>query len=66
MNTNKEGNKLPEPKIKKAIKSLNIRQKRISAIKPNVSFCDECGFRSRTANHNQGTHHKNAIRSAAK
>lgn len=57
-NTDEHGNKIPQPKIKKKDFSRMLREFRMQENKP--AFCDMCGFRVRTTNHENGRHHQSA------
>jgi len=56
--TDEHGNKLPQPRILKKDFSQMLRERRMLQNKP--AFCDMCGFKVRTANHENGRHHQTA------
>lgn len=56
--TDKQGNKILQPRIKKRDKSKIERIIAVSKAKQGKSKrCPDCGYRMRTAGHSAGTHH---------
>ena len=57
------GRKQAQHRISKKVKSANIRQRRLAGVASlidkhrNPIFCTTCGFRVRSTNHSQGSHH---------
>lgn len=52
------GNKISQPQVSKKDKSQMKREVRIMQRElMNPSFCDRCGFRVRSLNHQLGRHH---------
>lgn len=62
--TDEDGNKLPQTRTNKKVFSRNVRERRIQSVVMqggmNPAFCDMCGFRVRTINHESGQHHQSA------
>lgn len=61
-NTDKEGNKLPQPRMKKREKSIRERQIIIAEMgNPSAPehprHCSVCGFRDRSPGHKTGNQH---------
>ena len=56
--TDEYGNKLPQPRIKKKAASQMKRERRMLQNKP--AFCDMCGYKVRSLNHESGKHHQTA------
>jgi len=52
--TDEQGNKLPQPRIKKTVKSANER----AQTKHLSTRCCGCGFRARGPEHSNGAHHR--------
>jgi len=73
MNTDKDGNKIAEPKVDPIVKSANNRQKamqgkcstKASDAKPQAR-CPECGFHIRSKGHTDGAHHKAQVATMAR
>ena len=63
-NTDERGNKLPQSRIRKKDFSQMLRERRMQSVVMqggmNPAFCDMCGFRVRTVNHENGRHHQTA------
>ena len=57
-NTDANGNKLPQPRIRKRDASRMKRERRIMQNKP--AFCGMCGYRVRKPEHESGRHHQTA------
>jgi hypothetical protein len=56
--TDEQGNKIPQPRIKKRDKSKAERATVASKAKQGKSKrCPDCGYRVRTTGHSAGTHH---------
>ena len=62
--TDKEGNKLPQDRINKKVFARNVRERRMMSTVMqggmNPAYCDMCGFRVRSMNHESGEHHQRA------
>ena len=57
--TDEQGNKITQPKVRKQIKGIRLRE--IAANKAKTSGgkrCPKCGYRIRSVNHSRGTHHR--------
>lgn len=58
--TDKQGNKLPQVRVKKKVFAKNVRERRIMKGQDlNPAYCNLCGFRVRSVNHTKGKHHIN-------
>lgn len=57
-NTDEHGNKLPQSRIRKKDASRMKRERRMLQNKP--AFCDMCGYKVRSLNHESGRHHQTA------
>lgn len=57
-NTDEHGNKLPQPRILKKDASCMKREHRM--LQNKSAFCDMCGYRVRSLNHESGRHHQSA------
>lgn len=56
--TDEQGNKIPQPKIKRRDKSKTERATAANKAKQGQSKrCPDCGYRVRTAEHSAGTQH---------
>jgi len=54
--TDEHGNKLPQPRILKKDFSRMMRDYRMQ----RINFCDMCGYKVRSLNHESGKHHQSA------
>lgn len=54
--TDEHGNKLPQSRIKKKDQSRMNREFRMQ--NKSCKYCDMCGFRKRSINHEFGNHHQ--------
>lgn len=62
--TDEHGSKLPQSQIKKKDFSRMLRERRMQSVVMqggmNPAFCNMCGYRVRSLNHESGSHHQQA------
>ena len=62
--TDEHGSKLPQARISKKVFACNMRERRMMSVVMqggmNPAFCNMCGFRVRSLNHESGRHHQSA------